>query len=71
VVVEAQTDCDFGAKVLEIPASCLSAHWSSFSVAAAVPDMTLRANSRTTGLPPFSAFADTVVVGNGVPPAHS
>ena len=62
MVVEAQTDCDFGAKVLEIP---------SFSVAAAVPDMTLRANARTTGLAPFSAFADTVVVGNDVAPGHS
>jgi hypothetical protein len=64
VVVEAQTDCDFGAKVLEIPTTCLVFHSSSFSVAAGIPAVTLSANSETKGLPPLSAIAHTVIFGN-------
>jgi hypothetical protein len=68
VVVEAQTDCNLGVKVVDIPTTCLDWHVASYSVAASIPGTNLESHSETTGLQPFSLIANTVVRGEIRPP---
>jgi hypothetical protein len=71
MIIEAQTDCNAGAKVPDLP-SCIEAEWNSYSIAAGT-DMTgpqkwaLAAHSDTSGVPPLFAVAETVLRLDPVP----
>lgn len=73
-VVEAQTDCEAGVKVPDIPSTCVAWHPASFSVAASSVDAqggsgyaTMEAHSDTSGLPPISLLAQTDISLRGSP----